>query len=148
MIAHLVSAILATTTGIFAESNGNGTLLLLALLLGACLGERQQPSYTQHGIARDTLYSIDYRGNGAVLLFFTHDDVSGYCFSDKAKIDQAEDLIKNWNGEVLIDYESQITGLADFSPLDPQGLCRMTEPSMTIYLGRTLTKVPARTGGK
>jgi hypothetical protein len=31
MIAHLVSAILATTTGIFAESNGNGTLLLLAL---------------------------------------------------------------------------------------------------------------------
>lgn len=123
-------------------------LLLLALLLGGCLGERQMPSYTQHGIARDTLYSIDYRGNGAVLLFFTHDDVSGYCFSNKAEIDQAEDLIKNWNGEVLIDYESQITGLDASSPYDPQRLCRMTEPSMTIYLGRTLQKVPARTGGK
>ena len=125
------------------------TLSLLALLLLAgCPGERQMPSYTQHGIARDTLYSIDYRGNGAVLLFFTHDDVSGYCFSNKAEIDQAEDLIKNWNGEVLIDYESQVTGLTTASPYDPQRLCQMTEPSMTIYLGRTLTKVPARTGGK
>jgi hypothetical protein len=105
------------------------------------------PSYVKHGIARDTLHTIDYRGNGAVIIWLTHAE-EGYCFSDPGKIDQAEDLLLNHNGEVIIDYESQVSlAEATPSPYDPQRLCANTEvSSTTVYIGRSLKKVPGRYG--
>lgn len=123
------------------------TLNVCAYLFAACPSERKTPSYTTHGIARDTIYSVDYRGNGVIIIWATHSE-DGYCFSDKEKVDQAEDLIRHHNGEVLIDYESQIKSIGEKpSAYDPKALCYFTEVTGTVYLGRSLSPVPSRSKG-
>jgi hypothetical protein len=123
-------------------------LNIYAYLFAACLAERQTPSYTTHGIARDTIYSVDYRGNGVIIIWATHSE-DGYCFSDKEKVDQAEDLIRHHNGEVLIDYESQIKSLGERpSAYDPKALCYLTEVTGTVYLGHSIVAVPSRSKGE
>ncbi len=118
----------------------------LALLLGvatvvltACPTERLRPSFTRAGVMRDTIFSVEERGLGAVMVWVTHSDREGYCFTDSELADQARSLIREHTGEVIIEYRA--SGVLD--SLNP---CASTEkdPQFTVYLGESLKAVPAR----
>ena len=114
-------------------------LLLMAMLFAACPTERLRPSFTRAGIMRDTIYSVEERGLGAVMVWMTHSDREGYCFNDKALADRARSLIKENNGDVIIEYRA--AGVLD--SLNP---CARTEsdPQYTVYLVQSLTAAPPR----
>lgn len=121
-------------------------LLLLALLfivptllLTACPTERIRPSFTRAGVMRDTIFSVEERGMGAVMVWVTHSDREGYCFTGGEQADLARSLIREHNGEVLIEYRA--AGVLD--SLNP---CARTEsdPQYTVYLGQSLRAVPTR----
>jgi hypothetical protein len=114
-------------------------LLTLATMLSACLTERLKPSFTRSGMMRDTIYSVEERGLGAVMVWVTHSEREGYCFTDKTLADRARSLIEEHNGEVLIEYRA--AGVLD--SLNP---CARTEsdPQYTVYLGESLKAVPPR----
>lgn len=116
-------------------------LLFIAttLLLTACPTERIRPSFTRSGVMRDTIFSVEERGLGAVMVWVTHSDREGYCFLGGEEADLARSLIREHNGEVLIEYRA--AGVLD--SLNP---CANTEgdPQYTVYLGQSLRAVPAR----
>lgn len=114
-------------------------LLALTLLLTACPTERIQPGFTRAGVMRDTIFSVEERGLGAVMVWVTHSDREGYCFTDRALAEQARSLIREHDGEVLIEFRA--AGVLD--SLNP---CARTEsdPQYTVYLGESLTRVAAR----
>ena len=108
-------------------------------LLSGCITERLKPSFTRSGVMRDTIYSVEERGLGAVMVWVTHSDREGYCFTDKTLADRARSLIEEHTGEVLIEYRA--AGVLD--SLNP---CARTEsdPQYTVYLGESLKSVPPR----
>jgi hypothetical protein len=113
--------------------------ITLSLLLTSCITERLRPSFTRAGVMRDTMYSVEERGLGAVMVWATHSDREGYCFTDKTLADRARSLIREHTGEVVIEYRE--AGVLDsFNP------CARTEkdPQYTVYLGEALTPVPSR----
>lgn len=114
-------------------------LLALPLLLTACPTERLRPSFTRAGVMRDTIFSVEERGMGAVMVWVTHSDREGYCFTGGEQADLARSLIREHNGEVLIEYRA--AGVLD--SLNP---CARTEsdPQYTVYLGESIRSVPAR----
>jgi hypothetical protein len=125
-------------------SNGRLLILLLLLLLAAnllagCFFERAQPSFTRAGVVRDTIFSVEERGLGAVMVWVTHSDREGYCFTDEELANRARTLIREHNGEVVIDFRSP-------GVLDSLNPCARTEsdPQYVVYLGESLTPVPAR----
>lgn len=117
------------------------TLLLIGImvLLTACPTERMRPSFTRAGVMRDTIFSVEERGLGAVMVWVTHTDREGYCFTDAELADQARSLIREHTGEVLIEYRA--SGVLD--SLNP---CANTESETqyTVYLGESIRAVPAR----
>lgn len=117
------------------------TLVLLAtmLLLTACPTERIRPSFTRAGVMRDTIFSVEERGMGAVMVWVTHSDREGYCFTSGEQADLARSLIREHDGEVLIEYRA--AGVLD--SLNP---CSRSEsdPQFTVYLGESIRAVPAR----
>ena len=116
-------------------------LLLLAttLLLTACPTERIRPTFTRAGVMRDTIFSVEERGMGAVMIWVTHSDREGYCFTSGEQADLARSLIREHDGEVLIEYRA--AGVLD--SLNP---CARSEsdPQYTVYLGESIRAVPAR----
>jgi hypothetical protein len=114
-------------------------LLAAASLLVACPTERLQTTFTRAGVMRDTLYSVEERGLGAVMVWVTHSDREGYCFTDDQMAARARALIREHNGEVIIEFRA--AGVLD--SLNP---CSRTEndPQYTVYLGESITPVPAR----
>ena len=88
---------------------------------------------------RDTIFSVEERGMGAVMVWVTHSDREGYCFTDGELADLARSLIREHDGEVLIEYRA--AGVLD--SLNP---CARTEsdPQYTVYLGESLRGVPGR----
>jgi hypothetical protein len=101
--------------------------------------ERIRPTFTGSGVMRDTIYSVEERGLGAVMVWVTHSDREGYCFTDNALADRARSLIREHNGEVIIEFRA--AGVLD--SLNP---CAHTEgdPQYTVYLGQSLAAVPTR----
>ena len=116
-------------------------LLLLAttMLLTACPTERIRPTFTRAGVMRDTIFSVEERGMGAVMIWVTHSDREGYCFTSGEQADLARSLIREHDGEVLIEYRA--AGVLD--SLNP---CARSEsdPQYTVYLGESIRAVPAR----
>ena len=116
-------------------------LLLLAttLLLTACPTERIRPTFTRAGVMRDTIFSVEERGMGAVMIWVTHSDREGYCFTSGEQADLARSLIREHDGEVLIEYRA--AGVLD--SLNP---CARSEsdPQYTVYLGESIRAVPTR----
>ena len=116
-------------------------LLFMAatLLTTACPTERIRPSFTRAGVMRDTIFSVEERGLGAVMVWVTHSDREGYCFTGGEQADLARSLIREHNGEVLIEYRA--AGVLD--SLNP---CARTEsdPQYTVYLGESIRAVPTR----
>jgi hypothetical protein len=116
-------------------------LLLLAttMLLTACPTERIRPTFTRAGVMRDTIFSVEERGMGAVMIWVTHSDREGYCFTSGEQADLARSLIREHDGEVLIEYRA--AGVLD--SLNP---CARSEndPQYTVYLGETIRAVPTR----
>jgi hypothetical protein len=114
-------------------------LLGMTLLLTACPTERIRPTFTRAGVMRDTIFSVEERGLGAVMVWVTHSDREGYCFTSGEQADLARSLIREHDGEVLIEYRA--AGVLD--SLNP---CARTEsdPQYTVYLGESLRAVPAR----
>lgn len=112
---------------------------LLTLLLTACPTETIRPTFTREGIMRDTLFSVEERGMGAVMVWVTHSDQEGYCFTDGELADLARSLIWEHNGEVIIEYRA-------VGALDALNPCARTEsdPQYIVYLGTSLTPVVAR----
>ncbi len=78
-------------------------------------------------------------GLGAVMVWVTHSDREGYCFTDDELADRARSLIREHTGEVIIEYRAA-------NALDALNPCARTEsdPQFTVYLGESLTTVPAR----
>jgi hypothetical protein len=114
-------------------------LLTTTLLLTACITERLQPTFTRAGVMRDTIFSVEERGLGAVMVWVTNSDREGYCFTDDELANLARSLIREHNGDVLIEYRA--AGVLD--SLNP---CARSEsdPQYTVYLGESLRAVPAR----
>ena len=114
-------------------------LSITALLLTACITERLQPTFTRAGVMRDTMFSVEDRGLGAVMVWVTHSDTEGYCFTDDELATLARSLIREHNGDVLIEYRA--AGVLD--SLNP---CARSEsdPQYTVYLGESLRAVPSR----
>jgi hypothetical protein len=75
-------------------------IALCALLIAACPQSRR---FTRTGTLRDTLFSVEERGNGALIVWVTHDDAGAYCFGVSDEHPSVEDLIDH-QGEVVITY--------------------------------------------
>lgn len=114
-------------------------LLTTMLLLIACPTERIRPTFTRAGVMRDTIFSVEERGLGAVMVWVTHSDREGYCFTDGELADLARTLIREHNGDVLIEYRA--AGVLD--SLNPCARAE-SDPQYTVYLGESLRAVPAR----
>lgn len=114
-------------------------LLTTMLLLTACPTERIRPTFTRAGVMRDTIFSVEERGLGAVMVWVTHSDSEGYCFTDGELADLARSLIREHNGDVLIEYRA--AGVLD--SLNPCARAE-SDPQYTVYLGESLRAVPAR----
>lgn len=114
-------------------------LLTTMLLLTACPTERIRPTFTRAGVMRDTIFSVEERGLGAVMVWVTHSDREGYCFTDGELADLARSLIREHNGDVLIEYRA--AGVLD--SLNPCARAE-SDPQYTVYLGESLRAVPAR----
>lgn len=114
-----------------------GTALML--LLAGCPTERIQPTFTRAGVVRDTIFSVEERGLGAVMVWVTHTEQEAYCFTDSTLAAQARTVIREHLGEVVIEYRA--AGVLD--SLNP---CALTEDdsNYTVYLGESLTPVTAR----
>lgn len=114
-------------------------LLTTTLLLTACPTERIRPSFTRAGVMRDTIFSVEERGMGAVMVWVTHSDREGYCFTSGEQADLARSLIREHDGDVLIEYRA--AGVLD--SLNP---CARSEsdPQFTVYLGQSIRAMPAR----
>jgi hypothetical protein len=114
-------------------------LAVLTLLLTACPTETIRPSFTREGVMRDTIFSVEERGLGAVMVWVTHSDREGYCFTDRELAQRARDLIREHDGEVLIAYRAA-------GALDALNPCSRAEsdPQYTVYLGEELTAVAPR----
>ena len=115
------------------------SLSLVASVLAACPTERLSPSFARSGIMRDTIYSVEERGLGAVMVWVTHSDREGYCFTKQELADLARSLIREHTGEVIIEFRA--AGVLD--SLNP---CARTEndPQFTVYLGESIRAVVAR----
>lgn len=71
-------------------------LLLLGLLLASC------SSYNvKEGMLRDTIFSVEETNNGNYRVFFTHDDVAGYCTTSRELGQEARSLLQEHDGEVI-----------------------------------------------
>jgi hypothetical protein len=114
-------------------------LVLATTLLTACFFERTRPTFTRAGVVRDTIFSVEERGLGAVMVWVTHSDREGYCFIDEELANRARTVVREHNGEVVIDFRSP-------GVLDSLNPCARTEsdPQYTVYLGESLTPVPTR----
>jgi len=114
-------------------------LLVLMLLLSACPTETIRPSFTREGVMRDTIFSVEERGLGAVMVWVTHSDREGYCFTSGELADRARSLIREHDGDVIIEYRAA-------GALDALNPCSRAEndPQYTVYLGTSLTAVAAR----
>ncbi|MCB0105757.1 MAG: hypothetical protein KDE53_07605 [Caldilineaceae bacterium] len=114
-------------------------LFLLTLLLTACPTETIRPSFTREGVMRDTIFSVEERGLGAVMVWVTHSDQEGYCFTDGDLADQARSLIWEHDGEVIIEYRAA-------GALDALNPCARAEsdPQYVVYLGKSITAVAGR----
>lgn len=114
-------------------------LFSMTLLLNGCITERIRPTFTREGVMRDTIFSVEERGLGAVMVWVTHSDKEGYCFTDDALADSARTLIWEHPGEVIIEYRAA-------GALDALNPCAQTEsdPQYTVYLGTSLTAVASR----
>lgn len=112
-------------------------------LLSAC-GGVTAPYHVRKGTMRDTIYAIERRGNGTVVIWPTNSETEGYCFPRPGIIDNVDNLLMNHNGEVVIEYEGQGNGVV--SAADPQQLCRYAELSSTytIHIGLSLKPVVSR----
>ena len=115
------------------------SLVTMTLLLTSCITERIRPTFTREGVMRDTIFSVEERGLGAVMVWVTHSDREGYCFTSGELADSARTLIREHNGEVIIEYRAA-------GALDALNPCARTEsdPQYTVYLGISLTAVTAR----
>ena len=100
-----------------------GTLLGIAIIIivNACTPQEQR-TYTKTGIARDTVFSVEQRGNGATVLWLTHDDVTAYCFDKPVN---SQEMI-NHDGDIVLHYQSIVP--------DSRAICYRVEPSVTTYL--------------
>ena len=118
-------------------------LLTVLSILAACAGTAA-PSYTKRGTMRDTMYSVEHRGNGAVIVWPTHSDKEGYCFPYPKRFDNLDNLLLTHDGEVVIAYESQSPSVS--SPRDPERRCYLTESGVTftVQIAISITKVASR----
>ncbi|MEZ4867287.1 MAG: hypothetical protein R3C14_38540 [Caldilineaceae bacterium] len=118
---------------------GLALLLITTLVLTACPTERLSPSFTRSGVMRDTIFSVEERGLGAVMVWVTHSDKEGYCFTNSEQAATARSLVREHAGEVLIEYRA--AGVLD--SLNP---CARTEndPQYVVYLGESIKAVPSR----
>jgi hypothetical protein len=75
-------------------------LLFVALLVG-CQGVQAITDAT----ARDTIFSVEKRANGAYVMWLTHDDVGTYCTGDPALGQKEMDIMKSGQ-DALIEYRT------------------------------------------
>lgn len=111
------------------------SLLFSLLIIAGCLVENH-PSFTKAGIARDTIFSVENRGSGLLVIWLTHDESGAYCLPQTNDDPSAESLIEH-EGEVIIYYRS-----ADYSGTN----CIRAEssPTYTVYLATSIRMVKAR----
>lgn len=80
-------------------------ILLVALfavsILSACKGNQAITDAT----ARDTIFSVEHRNNGAVVMWLTHDDVGTYCTVDKGLGETAFEIMKSGQ-DALVSYRT------------------------------------------
>lgn len=58
---------------------------------------------------RDTIFSVEETQNGNVRVWFTHDDIAGYCTSSPELGQTAMSLMKEYGGEVLAEFRTITT---------------------------------------
>jgi len=76
-------------------------LLVLTLFTAACNAHR-----VRSGTLRDTIFSVEETNNGYYRVWMTHDDIAGYCTQNRETGQYALHLLRNHNGEVLLDFRS------------------------------------------
>jgi len=83
-------------------------LVVMATLVTACQGQ----GHILNGKLRDTIFSVEQRKSGALVMWMTHDDVGNYCTLDPALGQKALQAF-NRGGSVIVTYSSVTTGSAE-----------------------------------
>ena len=76
-------------------------LIVTVLLAGCGAGLQAITGAT----ARDTIFSVEQRNNGGVVMWLTHDDVGTYCTIDKSIGETAFELMKSGQ-DALVSYRT------------------------------------------
>ena len=116
--------------------------LAIALILASCTGGGRVSR--GGGVLRDTIFSVEQLGNGNYRVFFTHDDVAGYCTADAKLGKQAIQLVKEHDGEVLATYDDLRFGDDELAGMSNCGYIGSAESGMVWFRLVELTSVPAR----
>ena len=114
--------------------------LLVSLFLVSCT-----KYWVDNGKLRDTIFSVEKTRNGNVRVFFTHDDVAGYCTSDQELGDKAESLMLEHSGEVIAEFtDMRGTEEWNFWSSSDCGSVSSGESSMVMFRLDDIYAVPSR----
>lgn len=80
-------------------------LVLVVVLSILCFAGRCGSKKIQEGVGRDTMSNVEHHRNGATSVWFTHDELIGYCTVDTELGDWAEYLLREYDGEVIFEYK-------------------------------------------
>jgi hypothetical protein len=102
--------------------------------------------YVEDGVLRDTLFSVEETNNGYWRIWLTHDDIAGYCTDDVALGKRALSLLKEHDGEVLVEFKDIPPGddMYDWWNRSDCGTIYSGGGSSHIFMLIDVTPVPSR----
>ncbi len=114
--------------------------LLIALLIGALIGCSPNvisDTEGRRGMARDAIFSLEPRQNGAYVMWLRHDSEGVYCINEQAVYDKAQQIMTKGTGWAIVEYHTlRLTELS----------CKNVESTdknashHTIYVVNTITE--------
>ena len=87
-------------------------LLIVVFLFPFLVAARCNGTKIEDGMLRDTIFSVEQHYNGSYSVWFTHDDVIGYCTGDAELGKEALSILKEHDGEVVATYRD-INAMSD-----------------------------------
>lgn len=112
------------------------------MFMASACGSGNVITKSKQGTARDTIFSVEPRANGATVMWLTHDDIATYCTIDPAIAKQMDNLLLEHNGDVIVRYST--INFSDSSLDKNLSACSTDSISITNYIVWSITAVPAR----
>lgn len=96
--------------------------LAVMLVAVACAPREFSAQFTANAYARDTIFSVEERGNGVTIVWLLHDDAGAYCVPENVASFVSLDKAMRSGQNVILNYR-------DLNSLQGGHPCKDAEPS-------------------